>query len=98
MQAVKYLLICSGIQQHPRKKKQKYINQSEMSLIQGSRVMSLPLSKELNFVFKAKRQCALNPHPAWQLEIALGQLTPNSFSQIECASMCVDQTEGSCVC
>lgn len=50
-----------------------------MSLIQGSQVMSLPLSKELNFVFKAKRQCSLNPHPAWQLEIALGQLTPNSI-------------------
>lgn len=70
-----------------------------MSLIQGSRVMSLPLSRELNFVFKAKRQCSLNLHPACQLEIALGQLTANSIRTDRARThVNLDETEGSRVC
>lgn len=61
--------------------------------------MSLPLSKELNFVFKAKRQCSLNLHPACQLEIALVQLTRSSIRPDRaCTWVNLDEAEGSRVC
>lgn len=57
-------------------------------MIRSRRVMSLLLSKELNFVFKAKRQCSLNLHPACQLEIALGQLTADSIRTDRACTCC----------